>query len=67
MQMICLQSCHTNALEAWCVKSQLGINVSKSKELFLCTKQDLTINPVSLDGQPLETVVTFKYLGTSLV
>ena len=57
---------HTRALEAWCLNSQLVINVSKTKEMCLCTKQDLTIKSVLLDGQPVETVDTFKYLGTVL-
>ena len=56
---------HTVALEGWCHTSQLEINVGKTKELFML-KPDITILPVSLDGQVIESVEDFKYLGTVL-
>ena len=57
---------HTKALESWCNISQLEINVAKTKELIMCTEQDLEIEPVSFDGQHVETVNNLKYLGTVL-
>lgn len=32
---------HTKALETWCRISQLLINVAETRELIICTKQDL--------------------------
>ena len=55
---------HIKALEAWCNDSKLEKNVSKTKELVFCKKQDTTTEPVSLNGLAVETVGTFKYLGT---
>ena len=58
---------HATALQTWCHTSQLEINVAETKELIMCcTKQHLITEPVSLDGQHVETVEHFKYLGTVL-
>lgn len=32
---------HAKALETWCRISQLLINVAETRELIICTKQDL--------------------------
>ncbi len=39
---------HTKALQTWCHTSQLEINVAKTTELIICTKQDVKMDPVSL-------------------
>lgn len=57
---------HVKAFELWFKYSQLEINVSKTKELLFSKKQDLTMEAVSLSNQCVETVQTFKYLGTLL-
>ena len=57
---------HIKALEAWCNDSELEINVAKTNELLFCKKQDVTTEPVLLNGLVVETVGTFKYLGTVL-
>lgn len=57
---------HIKALETWCKDSQLEINVSKTKEFVVCKKQDTITESVSLNGLAVETVETFKYLGTVL-
>lgn len=57
---------YTKALETRCVASQLEISVSKTNELVICTKPNQTEEPVSIEGQLLETVETLKYLGTIL-
>ncbi len=38
-------------LETWCHTSQLVVNLAKTKELILSTKQDVNIKPVSFIGQ----------------
>ncbi len=57
---------HTKALQTWCYTSQLEINVAKTTELIICTKQDVKVDPVSLEGQQAEIVKNFKYLCTVL-
>ncbi len=57
---------HTKALETWCCSSQLEMNVAKTKELIMCTKQDVICKPISLESQQVEIVEHFKYLGSIL-
>ncbi len=57
---------HVKALEEWCSRSKLEINVTKTKEVTFSLNQELPTVPLSLDGQTVETVETFKYLGTVL-
>lgn len=45
----------------FCRTSQLKkMNVTETKEPIFCTKEDQKTEPVSLDGQPVETVDHFK-------
>lgn len=37
---------------------------SKTKVMSVNTKPDLTVQQVTLEGQPVEAVQTFNYLGT---
>lgn len=38
------------AVQTWYHTSQLEINAAKPKELIICSKLDLTFDPISLDG-----------------
>ncbi len=49
-------------LQNWCVKSPLEINVSQTKELILQNSKDF-MQPVMINGQMVEMVDVFKYLG----
>ena len=54
-------------LAGWCTDNDLILNVSKTKELMLCNLRD---NPVhcnlNINGNDVEQVESFKYLGTVL-
>ncbi len=50
---------------SWCQKNHLDLNVKKTKEMsidFRIKKDELP--PVLINNQPVETVETYKYLGT---
>lgn len=53
-------------IKTWCRFNQLEMNVAKTNELNICTKQDMITEPVSLDGQHVEIVENFTYLGMIL-
>ncbi len=53
-------------LTTWCQNSFLELNVSKTKELCIGNEQDSLNFPVLVEGEPVEVVTSFKYLGTFL-
>ncbi len=55
-------------LQGLCQTSHLEVNVTKTKELLLQTKPSImrNIHPVKLNGEPVEEVELFKYLGTAI-
>ena len=51
----------------WCKSNFLQLNISKTKELTIDFRQVLRPNvPICIDGEPVEQVVFFKYLGVIL-
>ena len=52
-------------LAGWCHDNDLFLNVSKTKELLLCNLRDNPVhNSLIIDGNNVEQVDSFKYLGT---
>jgi hypothetical protein len=52
-------------LELWCKVSFLELNVKKTKELVFDERRgDIDFVPVSINGEDVEVVSSFKYLGT---
>lgn len=54
---------HVLNFQKWCAASSLEINVLKTKELVLQNNKNF-LRPVNIDGQMVEMVDDFKYLGT---
>ena len=61
-------NCYFNEITSfaqWCKDNYLDLNVKKTKEMivdFRVKKQPL--NPVMIDGKPVDIVHSYKYLGT---
>lgn len=54
-----------NDFNDWCKRSFLNINVSKTKELIIdFRKQSPSLPLTIINGQPIEIVKEYKYLGT---
>ncbi|KAI4905570.1 hypothetical protein NFI96_009239, partial [Prochilodus magdalenae] len=55
-------------LEVWCQDNNLLLNVNKTKELIVdCSiKQERNYHPVVIDGNAVERVDSFKYLGVPI-
>ena len=52
-------------LAGWCHDNDLFLNVLKTKELLLCNLRDNPVhNSLIIDGNNVEQVDSFKYLGT---
>ena len=51
----------------WCSKKILHLNVSKTKEMCIDFRRNRTVNsPIVINGEPVEQVDSFKYLGVIL-
>ena len=52
---------------SWCSKKILHLNVSKTKEMCIDFRRNRTvISPIVINGEPVEQVDSFKYLGVIL-
>lgn len=56
---------HIKTLFEWCQLSALVINTDKTMELVITGDKwnTLELEPIVLDGNPIEFVCNFKYLG----
>ena len=56
-----------DSFSQWCSNTFLELNVSKNKELVFDPRRgDHPIEPVNVNGQSVEVVDSFKYLGLTL-
>lgn len=53
-------------IQAWRRSSNLKMSVDKIKDMFVCAKQDFTTEPDGFDSQLVETVKSFRCLGSVL-
>ena len=52
---------------SWCCNNFLHLNVSKTKEMCIDFRRNRTvISPIVINGEPVEQVDSFKYLGVIL-
>ena len=52
---------------SWCSNNFLYLNVSKTKEMCIDFRRNRTVNsPIVINGEPVEQVDSFKYLGVIL-
>ncbi|KAK2172032.1 hypothetical protein NP493_998g00013 [Ridgeia piscesae] len=52
---------------SWCSSNFLHLNVSKTKEMCIDFRRNRTvISPIVINGEPVEQVGSFKYLGVIL-
>ncbi|KAK2161792.1 hypothetical protein NP493_1559g00026 [Ridgeia piscesae] len=52
---------------SWCSNNFLHLNVSKTKEMYIDFRRNRTvISPIVINGEPVEQVDSFKYLGVIL-
>ena len=52
---------------SWCSNNFLHLNVSKTKEMCTDFRRNITvISPIVINGEPVEQVDSFKYLGVIL-
>ena len=54
---------------SWCSSNFLQLNVSKTKEIvfdFRKSAQNLPVNEVKINNEPVELVNTYKYLGVTI-
>ena len=52
---------------SWCSNNFLHLNVSKTKEICIDYRRNRTvISPIVINGEPVEQVHSFKYLGVML-
>ena len=52
---------------SWCSNNFLHLNVSKTKEMCIDFRRNRTvISPIVINGEPVEQVDSFKYLGVIL-
>ena len=51
----------------WCIDNLFDVNVTKTRELFIdFRKQPLAVSPITIDGEIVERVEKYKYLGIIL-
>ena len=49
----------------WCMENDLELNVNKTKEVIIdFRKSSTTPEPLTIDGQTVEQVSSFRFLGT---
>ena len=63
------QSCVSSVerFSSWCSNNFLHLNVSKTKEMCIDFRRNRTVNsPIVINGEPMEQVDPFKYLGVIL-
>ena len=54
-----------DCLVSWCCKNNLQLNATKTKEMVIDFRRKRgPVIPLVIDGEPIETVDTFKFLGT---
>ena len=54
-------------LALWCQSNNLALNIKKTKEIKdFRRKQDSGYTPLTISGEPVERVPSFKYLGVHL-
>ena len=52
---------------SWCVANCLELNVVKTKELIIDFRSGVHHStPVNINGQNIEIVISYKYLGTTI-
>ena len=56
-----------NICEEYCLEFCLSFNVKKSKILLFGNTKGKSVSPLSLNGQPIEFVSQWKYLGITIV
>jgi predicted component of type VI protein secretion system len=55
-----------NTLHNWSVRNGMKFNVSKTKVMYITRKRVVARSSYHLDGQPLDVVNTYKYLGVTI-
>ncbi|KAF7652062.1 hypothetical protein LDENG_00101850 [Lucifuga dentata] len=54
-------------MTSWCLNNNLHLNVSKKREMIIdFRKGPIDIEPLAINGQEVEQVVSFKFLGTTI-
>ncbi len=51
-----------DGVQKWCIENKMRLNISKSKVMLLGHKENTPTPAVSINGQQLEVVSTYKYL-----
>jgi hypothetical protein len=54
-----------DGVSRWCSVNDMRLNIGKCK-IMLITRQPSAAAPVTLDGEPLEVVSSYKYLGIEM-
>lgn len=55
------------ALVKWCSENNLELNISKTKEMVIdFQKNENKLKPLEINGQVVERVENFKFLGTTI-
>ena len=59
--------CFVERLAGWCSENDLELNVSKTKEMvFDFRKKNTPLVPLTIAGEVVEEVRSFKFLGTTI-
>ena len=54
-----------DTLSTWCKENHLALNIKKTKEMVIESgKANVSVNELSIDGEKVERVEEFRYLGT---
>ena len=53
-------------LAGWCSENDLELNVSKTKEMVFDFRKKTPIVPLTIAGEVVEEVKSFKFLGTTI-
>ena len=65
MQKYCLSE--VKRLEKWCEGNNLELNVSKTKDMIVDFRKNKSVTPpLEIQGQIVEQVECFKFLGTTI-
>jgi len=58
---------YMNSIKQWIVNNNVRINIKKTKELTICfTKTSPSLEPLTIDSVPLDSVKSTKLLGISV-